>query len=109
MLITEYSPTALPQAQHIAGGNFDLVLIDGDHTRTGVLRDANGVLPFLDDGAHVLFHDCHNADVKAGIDEFARRHANRIVDAGPMTREITLHDQGGIKVAWGGLRVIQVR
>ncbi len=109
-LVTGSSPHALPQAQQAAGGAFDLVLIDGDHTRDGVLRDAHGVLSFAANGAHVLFHDCFNPDVKAGIDEFARKHANRLVDAGPMTREVTMQEApNGAKIPWAGLRMMKVR
>jgi predicted O-methyltransferase YrrM len=88
-LITGFSPAALPEAKRAAGGDFDLILIDGDHSRAGVLRDANAVFSVAGAGAHILFHDCFNPDVKAGIDEFARKHAGRLIDSGPMTREIT--------------------
>ena len=109
-LVTGFSPAALPEAMNAAGGPFDLVLIDGDHTRAGVLRDADGVLPFVASGASLLFHDCHNPDVRNGIDDFARRHANRLADAGPLTREITLHQNpDGSTTPWGGLRLIEVR
>ena len=109
-VITGYSPDALPQAQQAAGGPFDLVLIDGDHSRNGVVRDANGVLPFVAKGAHILFHDCHNPGVRSGIDECARKHARRLVDAGPMTRETTSETMSnGTTRPWGGLRLIEVR
>lgn len=109
-LITGLSPQALPAARDAAGGSFDLVLIDGDHTRAGVQRDANGVLSVIADGGHILFHDCFNPDVKAGIDAFARGQRSRVIDSGPLTREITA-DQlpDGSRVPWAGLRLMQVR
>jgi predicted O-methyltransferase YrrM len=109
-VVTGLSPQALPQTREAAGGNFDLILIDGDHTRAGVLRDANAVLSVASPGCHILFHDCFNPDVKSGIDEFARKHAHRLVDSGPMTREITSETlPNGERVAWGGLRMIEVQ
>jgi predicted O-methyltransferase YrrM len=109
-VVTGLSPQALPQAQQAAGGAFDLILIDGDHTRAGVLRDANAVLSVASPGCHILFHDCFNPDVKSGIDEFARKHAARLVDSGPMTREITSEVlPNGARMPWGGLRMIEVQ
>jgi predicted O-methyltransferase YrrM len=108
-LVTGLSPDALPQAMQAAGGRFDLILIDGDHTRAGVARDANAVLDVAAKGCHVLFHDCFNPEVEAGIDAFARKHASRLVDAGPMTREITTQAHAsGATEPWGGLRLIEV-
>ncbi len=110
-VITGYSPQDLPQAQQaVGGGLFDLVLIDGDHSRNGVMRDAEGVLAHVAKGAHLLFHDCHNPEVRAGIDSFARKYARRLADAGPMTREITTADSpGGKSGPWGGIRMMEVR
>lgn len=109
-LITGLSPTDLPQAKQAVGGDFDLILIDGDHTRAGVLRDATAILTVTAPGAHILFHDCFNPTVRAGIDEFARKHANRLADSGPLTREITTEAlPNGARVSWGGLRLVEVR
>ena len=108
-LLRGFSPDALPEASRLAGGSFDLVLIDGDHTAAGVVRDATGVLPFLGPGAHVLFHDCFNPDVARGIDEFVGEHARRLRDFGAMTREISCERApDGTKVVWGGLRMVIV-
>jgi hypothetical protein len=109
-LVRGLSPDALPEAKHLAGGPFDLILIDGDHTAAGVLRDATGVLSVAASGAHVLFHDAFNADVGSGIDEFVRGHAGRVCDVGPLTREITTERApDGSRVVWGGLRLIALR
>jgi predicted O-methyltransferase YrrM len=105
-MITGLSPDALPEAKQAAGGPFDLVLIDGDHTRTGVIRDGTAILSVVAGGGYLLFHDCFNPDVKSGIDEFARRHARRLTDCGPMTREITIEAfPDGRRLPWGGLRL----
>jgi cephalosporin hydroxylase len=104
-----FSPDALPEAQRTAGGPFDLVLIDGDHTGAGVLRDATGVLTVTSPGSHILFHDCFNPDVAGGIEEFFRGHAGRVHDVGPLTREITHEpDHNGVPTVWGGLRLAVV-
>ncbi|HID53187.1 MAG TPA: class I SAM-dependent methyltransferase [Anaerolineae bacterium] len=109
-LITGYSPEALPQAVDVAGGPFDFVLIDGDHTYNGVVRDANGVLPYVADGAYLLFHDSFFVDVARGIRDFARQNADQLVDFGSLTREVTFQKSAqGELVRWGGLRMMQVR
>lgn len=109
-LITGYSPDALPQAMAAAGGPFDFVLIDGDHTYNGVVRDANGVLPYVADGAYLLFHDSFFPDVARGIQDFTRQHARQLVDFGSLTREVTFQESAqGEPVRWGGLRMMQVR
>jgi hypothetical protein len=104
-LLTGYSPDILPQAREAAGGLFDLILIDGDHTYRGALRDGLGVLPFAADGAYLLF-----PDVARAIDDLAKRQAHEIVDFGTLTREVTVQiDSAGRPVEWGGLRLLQVR
>ncbi len=108
-LLRGLSPDALPEARALAGGLFDLILIDGDHTGTGVLRDATGVLSVAAPGSHILFHDCFNPDVASGITEFLRTTVGRVRDAGPMTREITHEpDHNGAPAVWGGLRLVTV-
>ena len=109
-LLRGFSPDALPEACALAGGTFDLVLIDGDHTATGVVRDATGVLSVTGPGSHILFHDCFNFDVGGGIDEFVRTHATRVLDVGPLTREISCERApNGSRVVWGGLRLVILR
>jgi predicted O-methyltransferase YrrM len=109
-LLTGYSPAVLPRARDAAGGLFDFILIDGDHTYQGALRDGRGVLPFAADGAYILFHDSFFPEVARAIDEVARQQANEIVDFGTLTREVTVQaDSMGRAVEWGGLRLLQVR
>jgi predicted O-methyltransferase YrrM len=108
-LIEGFSPQALPEAQEIAGDPFDFVLIDGDHTHDGVLRDAEGLLPFVTDGAYLLFHDSFHPEIARALHEFSTRHASQVVDFGSLTREITLPHQSKGALPWGGLRLMQVR
>ena len=37
--------------------SFDMVFIDGDHTELGIYKDTLLVLPYLKDGAYVIYHD----------------------------------------------------
>lgn len=109
-LLKGYSPDILPQACKVAGGLFDLVLIDGDHTYDGVVRDANGVLPYVANNAYILFHDSFFSDVARGIDDFVGQHRQEVVDFGTLTREITTPPQSkSLSTRWGGLRMMQVR
>lgn len=109
-LLEGYSPDILPKARELAGGPFDFILIDGDHTQAGVLRDARGVLPFAADGAYLLFHDSFYFEVAKAIDHLVREHPHDLIDFGLLTREYTVtpgtEDSG---VRWGGLRMLQVR
>lgn len=107
ILIKGQSPDALPSAVEAAGGEFDFVLIDGDHSEEGVLRDASAVLPLAADGAHFLFHDSYNPDVARGIDRFVRQHAKALVNFGEMTSEYTIIVQNNTNVKWGGLRMVR--
>jgi predicted O-methyltransferase YrrM len=102
-----HSPGILPQALHLAGRPFDLVLIDGDHTYAGVLHDAQGVLPCTRPGSYMLFHDGFHPDVRRAIDDFVIAHREEVVDLGLLTREVTIHvDEDGQEVEWGGLRLV---
>jgi predicted O-methyltransferase YrrM len=110
ILVKGHSPSALRLAVERAGGNFDFVLIDGDHSEEGVLRDAAGVIPFVTDGGYLLFHDSFNPDVAQGIDRFAGRYADVLEDFGVLTREYTLlMAERDTQVKWGGLRMIRVQ
>ncbi len=105
-----YSPDILPKAEEAAGGKFDFVLIDGDHTCKGVLRDARGVLPHLTSNAYLLFHDSFFTEVARGLNQFADENAHQLVDFGSLTREVTVqeHEEKGA-IQWGGLRLMQRR
>jgi predicted O-methyltransferase YrrM len=37
--------------------SFDMAFIDGDHTELGIYQDTLLVLPYLKDGAYVIYHD----------------------------------------------------
>ncbi|MFN8542829.1 MAG: class I SAM-dependent methyltransferase [Candidatus Binatia bacterium] len=104
------SPEVLPSARVAGGGEpFDLVLIDGDHSYEGVLRDAHAVLDHVAPGAYLLCHDGFNPGVAAALDRFCREQATRVLDAGVLTREVTQgEDAEGRPTRWGGLRMMRV-
>ena len=44
---------------------YGLIFIDGDHSYAGVKADIENILPFLEKGGTVIFHDCYDyADPK---------------------------------------------
>lgn len=109
-LIQGFSPDALPQAEAAAGGKFDLVLIDGDHSYAGAMRDAKGILPYVAEGAYVLFHDSLYFEVMRAVDDFVLQHPGQVVDFGTLTREASfVAEPNQPAVRWGGLRMVQVR
>jgi len=109
-LVEGLSPQILPQAVEVAGGPFDFVLIDGDHSYEGVKRDAVGVMPYVADGAYLLFHDSFFPEIGQALDDFSSKNRNRVIDFGVLTREVTMQEvSSGDAVQWGGLRMMQVR
>ena len=114
-LVQGYSPEVLKEAAGAAGGSFDFVLIDGNHGLEETLRDLDGVLPFCVGGAYILCHDCFFPTVTQAVDEFLCRHASRVVDFGPLTRDTSAAADGNGNTSaehparWGGIRVLQVR
>lgn len=109
-MIRGTSPGALPEAVALAGGLFDFVFIDGDHTHAGVVRDVEAVLTVAATGAHVLFHDSHYWEVGSAIDECVARHPGRLVDAGTLSALSTdpIQAPDGSVARWGGFRLLRV-
>ncbi len=104
------SPDVIPTVAAAAGAPFDLVLIDGDHSYKGALRDGEAVLPHMAHGGYLIFHDGFFVEVRRAIDDFVGAHPDRLVDFGLLTREITLEQRPkGGPLQWGGLRVVYVR
>jgi cephalosporin hydroxylase len=68
-LVTKPSPEGLVEAARLAGGQFDFVFIDGLHIYSQVVRDIEGTLPLLSDGAYVMFHDAFHYGVGTAISE----------------------------------------
>jgi predicted O-methyltransferase YrrM len=113
VLLEGRSPGAIPEARRAAGGPFDFVFIDAGHSTEAVTRDAEGVLPHVQDGAYLLFHDSYRAEIAEAIDRFTRIHLGSIVDFGTLTREFHspehASDGGDGERLSCGMRVLQVR
>ena len=107
-MITGSSPDALQEASEIAGGRFDFVLIDGDHSYEGVRRDIEGVLTVLEPDSHLLFHDSHYWQIKQAIDD-ALAVTSGLQDCGTLSREGAYEKRHelGQPVIWGGLRLLR--
>jgi hypothetical protein len=99
------SPAVLPEVVRALGGKLQFALIDGDHTTEGVIRDIDGILPYLEDDAHLLLHDAHFHEVAEGIRVAVERQGNNLVDCGLISTEKT--DDPKNKVVWGGLRLLR--
>lgn len=99
------SPHILQDESELADNLFDVVLIDGDHSYSGVLKDAEGILPLVCSQGYIIFHDGFGSDVKQAIDEFVENNNGKVVDLGLLTREITIDTDGN---QWGGLRLVYV-
>jgi predicted O-methyltransferase YrrM len=102
-LVTGESPAAIEEAARLAGGPFDLVLIDGMHIYEYAANDAAGVVPFMAEQGYILFHDAFHFGVSEAIRE--------AVEADP-----TLHDCGyvcsqprrvGLELTHAGFRLVR--
>lgn len=109
-LLRGFSPVALGEAMAVAGGPFDYVFIDGDHTHAGVVRDVEGVLGVAAPGAHLLFHDSHYWEVRDAIDECVATHPGRLLDAGTLSALSTepMRAPDGREARWGGFRLLRL-
>jgi len=115
-LIRGFSPNVIPEAKGMAGGPFDLVFIDGDHSSKGVTRDAHGVIDHVLDGGYILFHDAFRPNIRRAIDQFVDSQRRSAVDFGMVTREYHISEPSRIedgvlkpeKISCG-LRLVQVR
>ena len=110
-MIVGLSPDAVPQAAEVAGGSFDFVLIDGDHTTNGVRRDVEGLLPLLAPDSYVVFHDSHYWQVGAAIDQSLVAFSHVLVDCGTLSRQEQPEAEGRVEsghpVVWGGIRLLR--
>jgi hypothetical protein len=108
-MIAKPSPAAVDDALERAGGRFDFVFIDGDHSLAGVVRDVEAVIQAAASGAHLLFHDSHYWEVAAAIDSCLTRFAGSLVDCGTLSTLSTAPITGadGSTARWGGLRMLR--
>lgn len=111
-VIAGASPQVLPRARRAVPEPFTFALIDGDHSKQGVLRDIEGTLEQLADEAHLLFHDSHYFEVAEAIDEALVRHAGMLLDCGTLSTTCKPESAEGSgvedrQVVWGGLRLLR--
>jgi predicted O-methyltransferase YrrM len=100
-LIEGYSPKAIPVAVEHLGGRLSFVFVDGLHIYDAARADFEGCIPFLADGAHVLFHDTYHQ----GIDRAVRDviESGGFVDCGFLTRNPVVKTP----VSGQGLRLVR--
>lgn len=110
-LLVGKSPDDLARAMEIAGGPFDFVFLDGNHSVEGVKRDLDGLMRVTARGAVILAHDAHYWEVARAFDE-AIRSGMPIRDSGLVTSTGNAPEDGGGgmrppdggPIVWGGLR-----
>jgi predicted O-methyltransferase YrrM len=109
-MVIGHSSEVIPSAYHAAGGPFDFVFVDGDHRASGVLSDANKVLPFVAMGGYLLFHDSYHEGVIRATRDFSLQHLGRVLDFGNITREFSCDRQPGKEPEYFcGFRLMQLR
>lgn len=98
------SPEGVDEARALAGGPFDLILIDGIHIYDQVAKDLAACLPNAAEGAYILLHDAFHLGVREAVREAVERHPQ-------------LHDCGyvcgtarpvGDLITHGGFRLLRV-
>lgn len=106
-LIRGYSPAELPRAMDAAGGLFDFVFVDGDHTEKSCAQDLEGVAQVTAPGAYILCHDAYHEPVERAIDAAVRTLG--YLDCGMACT--TLNDgcfvEPNKKVRYGGVRMLR--
>jgi predicted O-methyltransferase YrrM len=113
VLLRGKSPGDLERARDRAGGPFEFVFVDGDHSAVGVLHDLTGLVRVTEPGAIVLLHDAYFAEVERAI--VAARRARLPYVEGPMLSRtpcpVTRPCEGtdpvtGNLAIWGGMRLL---
>ena len=99
---TGFSPEATPIAVANLNGKVDLLLIDALHTGDARYADFQGALPFLSDGAHIIFHGAYHQGVASAVDQIIREQPE-FHDLGVLTR----HPQMHYPVCYQGFRILR--
>jgi len=84
------SPDTLVEAGRLAGGLFDLVLVDGDHTYDYALADILLSVPYVARGGYILVDDASHPQVRDAI-AYALESLS-LIDCGFMCRHTTSSD-----------------
>ncbi|MGA3068200.1 MAG: class I SAM-dependent methyltransferase, partial [Tepidisphaeraceae bacterium] len=108
-LVPGHSPRDIPGLAQRAGGKFDLILVDGDHSYEATLADLRGVLPVASPEAVILIHDAYNAEVSRAVDDFVKSLDGQAMDAGMLATSCNEMSGAGGPLKWGGLRLLRLR
>ncbi|MFZ4574101.1 MAG: class I SAM-dependent methyltransferase [Phycisphaerales bacterium] len=105
-LVTGRSPEDLPRASEAAGGLFDFVFVDGDHSFEGVTSDLKAIRSVLAPGAVVLLHDAFHPPVAraiAGSESMGYARCGILAD----TRNNGVHVESGKVIPYGGVEMLR--
>ncbi len=103
-LLEKPSPEAIPEAARIAGGPFDLALIDGIHVYDQAKSDFEAALRHMTSKGYLLFHDGFNFGVNEAIKETIEANS-RLHDCGYVcATPTTAFDFSG----YGGFRLVRL-
>jgi len=83
---------------------FDFVFVDGDHGHASVRADCQGIYPYLNSEALVLFHDAYNRGVRTAIDRWIKEHPSQLLDHGLVDK--SLNSRYRPPHLFGGLRAV---
>src|SRR5208282_1563058 len=103
------SPQDIRGLAERAGGKFQLLLVDGDHSHEATLADLRGVLPVAAPDAVILIHDAYNAQVSRAVDDFVSSLGGGVVDGGMLATSCNEVTDANGPLKWGGLRLLRLR
>lgn len=105
-LVVGSSPQDLGRARDAAGGAFDMVFVDGDHSFEGVQRDLEGIRPYLAKGAAILLHDAYHPPVARAI-ALAPEMGYQPCGVIARTRNDGVHVESGKVIPYGGVELLR--
>ena len=108
-LVAGHSPRDIKGLADQAGGKFELLLVDGDHSYEATLADLRGVMPVASPDAVILIHDAYNAQVSRAVDDFVASLDGGVVDGGMLATSCNEMTEANGALKWGGLRLLRLR
>jgi len=106
------SPDALSQAYGLAGGTFDLILVDGAHDLVSAVNDMVAVYKYVSPGGFVVVHDYSYFEVREAVEHVVRQ--GLYTDVGTIVDETfdggQIYEGGrhhGKKCLWCGTYVLR--